>query len=218
MPHTPRVDVFWSMRSPYCYFALDRLLALRGDFSVDVAVRAVYPVAIRNPDFFATAPKHYRPYHLLDSQRVADRLGIPYRRPVPDPIIQDMETNKIASEQPYIRWVTRLAAAAEEQGKGLEFQDKVMRLIWDGGTDNWHEGDHLADAISRAGLPAVSMMEAVEADPARFDAIIEKSQTAQAEAGHGGVPLFVFDGEPFFGQDRLETLAWRLELRGLSAR
>jgi 2-hydroxychromene-2-carboxylate isomerase len=32
------------------------------------------------------------------------------------------------------------------------------------------------------------------------------------------VPTFVFDGEPFFGQDRFELLVWRLGQHGLTRR
>ncbi len=31
------------------------------------------------------------------------------------------------------------------------------------------------------------------------------------EAGHWGVPLFVYRGEPFYGQDRMDQLIWRVE-------
>ncbi|GAB4240756.1 MAG: 2-hydroxychromene-2-carboxylate isomerase [Methyloligellaceae bacterium] len=215
MPET--VSVFWSMRSPYCYLSLDRLLKIQDEFDVTIDIRTVYPIAVRNPDFFAKAPRHYRPYHLRDSARVAEYLGIPYRRPVPDPIVQDMETNEIAVEQPYISRLTRLAAAAQEQGRGLAFQDQVMRLLWDGRTDNWDQRSHLRDAIARAGLDADALMDAVEADPARFEAIIAANQEAQQEAGHAGVPLFVFDGEPFFGQDRIDLLVWRMQQKGVAA-
>ena len=37
----------------------------------------------------------------------------------------------------------------------------------------------------------------------------------RALAGHWGVPLFVFDNDPFFGQDRIDALLWRLEQHGL---
>ena len=37
-------------------------------------------------------------------------------------------------------------------------------------------------------------------------------------AGHWGVPTSVFAGEPFFGQDRLELLLWRLRQHGLRHR
>lgn len=206
------------MRSPYCYLALDRLMEIRQKYTVDIDLRVVYPIAIRNPDFFATAPKHYRPYHLLDSDRVADYYGIPYRRPVPDPIIQDMETNTIATQQPFIRRLTRLAAAAADEGKGLEFQNQVMRLLWDGQTDDWNEGSHLADAIERAELEPRALMQSVDMEPERFNAIIETNQAAQADAGHAGVPLFTFEGELFFGQDRIEMLLWRLKQKGVKLR
>ena len=45
-------DLFWSFRSSYCYLALDRVLAIRRDYDVEVMVRPVYPMAVRQPDFF----------------------------------------------------------------------------------------------------------------------------------------------------------------------
>jgi len=211
-------DLYWSMRSPFCYLALDRVLALRTQCDVSVNLRMVYPLAIRNPDFFRTAPAHYRSYHLRDSNRVADFLDVPYRRPIPDPIVQDMETSEIAETQPFIHELTRLAVAAVKAGKGLEFQDQVMRLLWDGRTDNWHEGMHLSAAVKRAGLNPAALKRAIDLDPDRYDEEIRSNQTAQASAGHNGVPLFVFQGEPFFGQDRLDMLIWRMKSCGLAER
>ena len=48
--------------------------------------------------------------------------------------------------------------------------------------------------------------------------MIEANETAQTAAGHWGVPLFVFEGEPFFGQDRIDHLLWRMKQHGLKAR
>ncbi|MGI9382855.1 MAG: 2-hydroxychromene-2-carboxylate isomerase [Methyloligellaceae bacterium] len=211
-------DLYWSMRSPYCYIALDRVLEIRRSHDVDVNLRVIYPIAIRDPDFFRRAPAHYRPYHLLDSQRAADFQGIPYRRPVPDPIVQDMETQQVAAEQPYIRRLTRLAAAAAEAGKGLEFLDKVMRLLWDGQSDGWDKGSHLADAIDAAGLESEALMRDVAVHPETYDLAIEANQKAQLRTGHPGVPLFVFEGEPFFGQDHIDVLVWRMTQKGLEPR
>jgi 2-hydroxychromene-2-carboxylate isomerase len=58
----------------------------------------------------------------------------------------------------------------------------------------------------------------VSRDAARFDAAIAKNQEDHLAAGHWGVPTMVFQGEPFFGQDRLDLLVWRLEQHGLSKR
>ncbi len=212
-------DLYWSMRSPYCYLALDRMLEIERDYDVSVDLKVVYPIAVRDPDFFRVrASKHYRPYNLLDTARLAERHAIKFRRPVPDPIVQNLKTGEIAEDQPYIRRLTRLAHLAAGQGQGLAFLDQVARLVWDGETDNWHEGDHLVRAIARAGMSAAEMMAAADANGAEIDAEIHANEAAQDAAGHGGVPLMVFDGEPFFGQDRIELLLWRMGRRGLAAR
>jgi hypothetical protein len=38
------------------------------------------------------------------------------------------------------------------------------------------------------------------------------------QAGHGGVPLMIFRGEPFFGQGRFGEFFWRLRQNGLTER
>ena len=44
---------------------------------------------------------------------------------------------------------------------------------------------------------------------------IEANQKSLESVGQWGVPTFVFQGEPFFGQDRADTLRWRLDNEGL---
>ena len=208
------IDLFWSFRSPYCYLALDRVVALSQDHGVGINVRPIYPIAVRMPDFFKTTNPLYRPYHTLDSHRVAENLSVPFRRPIPDPIQMDMETGIPDPEQPYIFRLTRLGQAAVTAGKGLEFLDHVSRIIWDGSVDGWDQAPHLADAITRAELDAEKLESDVAAEPDKFDAAIEENQEAHNAAGHWGVPLMVFDGEPFYGQDRVELLIWRLRQKG----
>jgi 2-hydroxychromene-2-carboxylate isomerase len=58
-------------------------------------------------------------------------------------------------------------------------------------------------------------MDAAIADPASHRAAVEENQDALAKSGHWGVPTFVFEGEPFFGEDRIDTLRWRLGRKGL---
>ena len=83
-----------------------------------------------------------------------------------------------------------------------------------GGTDGWDQGDHLAQAAARAGLD-LAEMEAAIADGSDHQVQVDKNQEHQAIAKHHGVPLFVYNDEPFFGQDRIDTLAWRLGKDGL---
>jgi 2-hydroxychromene-2-carboxylate isomerase len=143
--------------------------------------------------------------------------GIPFAWPSPDPIVQDLATMEIAAEQPYIHRLTRLGVAASRRGRGLEFIHEVSRLIF-GGVRGWNEGEHLAQAATRAGLDSAELDAAIAADPAGHEAEIESNEAAQKAAGHWGVPLMVFRGEPFFGQDRIDVLLWRMRKAGLAPR
>ena len=101
--------------------------------------------------------------------------------------------------------------------RGLAFADEVSRLIW-GGAENWHEGGHLAGAAQRAGLDLAELDAEATADADALDKEIAANQAALETAGHWGVPTLVFDGEPFFGQDRIELAIWRMEQKGLVRR
>ena len=56
------------------------------------------------------------------------------------------------------------------------------------------------------------------AQKSRLVSVIEENQQAHTAAGHWGVPTCAFQGEAFFGQDRLDVLLWRLKKEGLAKR
>ena len=213
---TLSVDVFWSFRSPYSYLATPQLVALREQYDLEVVVRPVLPIAVRIEGFFKRVNPLWPPYLARDIYRLAQMQGTPVRWPRPDPIVMDIASGEVPADQPYIYRLTRMGQAAAEAGKGLAYISEVGSLIWSGSTENWHEGDHLAKAAERAGLDP-EVLEATARDEAdRLDAAIEANQKALETAGHWGVPTMVFEGEPFFGQDRLDVLVWRMKQRGLS--
>ncbi len=215
---TPAFDVFWSFRSPYSYLLTPRLVELVREFDVTCNVRIVYPIAVRQADFFSNADPLWFFYLMKDTYRTAQFLGLPYRWPSPDPVYMDPATRSYPKEQPHIHRLSHLGVAAAERGRGLEFISEVSMLSWNGATDTWHEGDHLEYAAARAGLDLAEMDAAVAADTAHFVAHIETNQVDQRKGGHYGVPLMVHDDEPFFGQDRFDQLRWRLEQKGLHRR
>lgn len=210
-------DLYWSFRSPYSYLACPRLLELVREHDVVCNVRPVYPLAVRTPEFFDQRDPLWFSYFALDIGREAAFLGMPLRWPRPDPVQRD-DAGRYPKEQLWIHRLTHLGVAAAERGRGLEFLTEASSVIWSGQVDNWHEGDHLAGAAERAGLDAEEIFAAVDAQPARHAAVVEASQRDQRAAGHWGVPLMVFDGAPFFGQDRIDRMIWRMRAAGLSPR
>lgn len=215
---TLRIDLFYSFRSPYSYLLLPPLERAMRQYDFAVDIRPVYPLAIRTPDFFTRTDPLFAPYLLRDTMRVAQMGGIPYAWPKPDPVKMDMATLSIPKEQPYIHRLTRLGVAAIRSGDGFAFVRRVAHVIWSGEITGWNEGDHLQRAAAQAGFDLAKLDAAVAADPAGHDSEIEANQKAQRAAGHWGVPLMTFEGEPFFGQDRLDQLVWRMKQRGLKER
>jgi 2-hydroxychromene-2-carboxylate isomerase len=215
---TLAIDVFWSFRSPYSYLATPRLVALHAEYDLDVNVRPLLPIAVRIPGFFQTVNPLWPPYLLRDTMRIAEFLGMDYGWPRPDPIVQDFATREVAAEQPYIHRLTRLGVEAARRGRGLPFIAEVSRIIWNGKIDGWQEGTHLADATARAGLDLAELDAVAARDASALDAEIQMNQEDHRAAGHWGVPTMAFRGEPFFGQDRLDLLLWRLRQHGLRKR
>ena len=214
---THSADIFWSFRSPYSYLATRRYRALADEFDLILNLRPVYPLAIRQPDFFERNHPSWLRYLFTDVARLSQFLDIPFVLPRPDPIVQDIATRKIADEQPHIFRLTRMGQAAARRGRGLAFADVVSRLIW-GGTQGWNEGDHLAGAADRAGLELAELEAEATREPEALDAEIAANQAALEAAGHWGVPTLVFEGEPFFGQDRIDLAVWRMAHKGLARR
>lgn len=209
-------DLYWSFRSPYSYMIVPRLLELEATHDVAGNVRPVYPLAVRTPQFFDGRDPLWTSYLMRDVHREAAFLGLPFHWPRPDPVQNRNGDYRIP--QPYIHRLTHLGVAAVEAGRGLPFLREVSHVIWSGEVTGWHEGDHLARAAERAGLDLTTLDAAVAADPDRYAAVVEANQKAQREAGHWGVPMMVFGDEPFFGQDRVDQLVWRMEAAGLALR
>jgi len=214
---TLTADLYWSFRSPYSYLATRRYREMTRQYDLDISLKPVYPLAIREPDFFERNHPNWLRYTFTDIFRLGQYLDIPLAPPRPDPIVQDISTRKIADDQPHAYRLTRLGQAAARRGRGLAFADEVSQLIW-GGTENWHQGDHLAAAAARAGLDLTELDAEAETEAETLDDEIAANQHALEAAGHWGVPTLVFDGEPFFGQDRIDVVLWRMRQKGLEER
>ena len=210
----PSIDVYWSFRSPYSYLATPGMVAIKSDYAVDLRFRPVLPIAVRSPDFFNPENLKRGRYILQDWPRQARFLGLSDQWPSPDPIVQDMKTFKIAPHQPYIYRLTHLGVEAQRRGRGIEFAAEVSALLFSG-IRGWDQGTHLADATSRAELDLADMEAAIAQAGDSHAQEVEANQNALTAAGHWGVPTFVFDGQPYFGQDRIATLRWQLDNAGL---
>jgi len=144
------IDLYWSFRSPYSYLAVKPALALRREWDVEINVKIVLPLALRQPEFFESRGPEWMGYLFRDIVRIAEMTNQTLSMPQPDPVITDPATGTFAKKQPLVRRLSRLGVAASAAGKGLEFLDEVGRLVWSG--KKWLEDDRLEGAIACIGL------------------------------------------------------------------
>jgi len=198
---TATIEAYYDFRSPYAYFANHRIRSR--SFVPPVPVIWQWrPVSIdvllnlqAGRDAWAayvdplSAPK--RAHLLADVRRSAAYYQAPLRAPKP----------------PRPNSIPALCAAALLDPEAHEvFRNAVFDALWQQQRDI-ADPELLAECLARANSdPALAARTSA---PEARNALAEETTRAYAY-GVFGVPTFVCRGEIFFGNDRLEMLAWRL--------
>ncbi len=196
---TRTIDYYFTPVSPWSYFGHDRFVAIAARHGATVNVLPVdlgkvFPVSGGLP--LAKRAPQRQAYRLVELARWRDFLGLPLN-------LQP----RFAASGPDLahRWIV---AAAEQGAKpALDLAGATLRGRWAGERDIADPAT-LAEFARDAGLDAAALAERAGAPDiaARLDAI-----TAQAiDAQVFGVPWYVCEGEPFWGQDRLDFLDRKL--------
>ena len=194
------IDFYFSYRSPYSYLILPRMLKLKNEYAVDINFKIVYPIAIRLPEFFKNRNLFYFTSLLMDIKKNAKKLNMSLNLPIkPDPIKQNIITGKIAKDQPYIFDICHMGQLMSNRGKGIEFAYELSSLIWS--VKNWNTEDKLKNLLSEFGEDLDEVRESIKLNEKGLIEEIELNQMDQKEAGHHGVPLNVYKGKYYFGQD-----------------
>ncbi len=186
--HRPELHFFCSLRSPYTYLAVARVLRLADRYGAELRLRFVLPMVMRG----LPVPRDKRLYILRDAKREAETLGLPFGRIV-DPVGQPTERGLA---------VLHRAVAA---GRGPEFLESFMRGVWADGLDAGSDGG-LGTIATRAGLDAAFVKAALE--DSSWRAVAQANREEMLALGLWGVPSFRVDAHPArWGQDRL----WQIE-------
>lgn len=190
----PLIDYFLSPASPWTYFGHDRFVEIarrhRADVRVaPIALTKVFPVSGGLP--LAKRPPQRQAYRLVEMDRWSAHLGLPIMK---HPTHFPVDDTKAA---------LRILAADRVGVDPLDVAGALLAGLWrDDGDLN--DDDALDQMLARAGLPAADL--AIAAD-ARGIAEARDQLTEEAIAAEVfGVPTYRFDGELFWGQDRLDFL------------
>jgi 2-hydroxychromene-2-carboxylate isomerase len=191
----PRVRVYTDYKSPFAYIANKRLFEIEEGMGVELEW---LPHTLRIPEFMGTVeertPHFWRKvrYSYMDARRLANAQGLTIKGP------RRIYNGFFASAGMLF---------AQHHGFFRPYHDTVFRKFWTHELDI-DELPEVAAIIASLGGSAAEF-ETYANGPGRteHDRIVDEAETL----GVFGVPTMVFNGELFWGTDRIDMLVERIK-------
>lgn len=180
------VRMYFAFRSPYSWIATERIIQEK--IPVD-PIAFVKPPADTPPPNPITSPAKGA-YVARDVVRLTKRLGFDFA--LPDPFDID-----------FVR-PNNVFQLAKEEDKALAFMLTAYRARFVAGR-NISQDEVLCDIALEAGLDPDASLVAADSMDLRARSFLDMEKTLETDRPFG-VPFFVFQGEPFWGQDRVDLL------------
>jgi 2-hydroxychromene-2-carboxylate isomerase len=184
------VKYYFAYNSPYAFLANTRIGAEMASVGGELDYRPVYSprTAGGGPDM--NSPK--MTYIFEDAGRFAEAYGLTIN---PGPFA---DTKKACLGLFF----------AQAHGKGREYHDEVYRARWLEGKDLGQD-DVLVGIAESCGLDGAGFRAALADERHQKD--LDRSNANAQEDRVFGVPTFVYGGERFWGNDRIEWLVRKMK-------
>jgi 2-hydroxychromene-2-carboxylate isomerase len=194
-PPLPRsTDYYFSLESDWAYLGGERFVQMAARHRV-----SIHHIPMRLDDLYAgsggilLAQRSWQrqAYRITELKRWRAKLGIPV----------NIEPKYFPAD---VDLASCMVIAGQQRGMPVAgFVNAVMRALWAEDQDVSNPAV-LTSIAERCGLPGPDLLEAAHGGVARDE---YRENTARAlAAGVFGSPFYAFEGELFWGQDRLEML------------
>lgn len=180
------VRMYFAFRSPYSWMATERI-AQEG-IEIDPVAFIMPPADTPPPNPISSPAKGA--YVARDVVRLSKRLGFAFV--LPDPFDIDFSRPN------------NVFQLAKEEDRALAFMLAAYRARFVEGR-NISEDDVLCDIAVEAGIDPDATLVAADSTDLRARSLMELGKTLEIDRPFG-VPFFVYQGEPFWGQDRIDLL------------
>ena len=191
------VKMYSDYKSPFAYLAFDPAFELENRFRI--RLRWIpFQLRIKGKGERSLYSEHKARYSYLDARRWAKPRGLVIRGPL-----------KVYDTTPALIG----GLFAEQQSRLLDYSRKVYEMFFKRELEA-DQPDAVASVIADLGMSADDYRTYLTGEGALA------YQRAQDEAANDhvfGVPLFLFENEPFWGHDRLTILEDRLTNAGLAS-
>ncbi|HET9045702.1 MAG TPA: 2-hydroxychromene-2-carboxylate isomerase [Casimicrobiaceae bacterium] len=193
------VDYFMMPMSPWTYLGHDRFVALAAKHGATVNVKPVdlaRVFAVSGGVPLKQRAAQRQEYRLHELDRWSKFLGVPINA------TPKFSGTSVAAAN---RWI--ISAQSQGTPAALKLAGALARAYWAEERDISNEATLVAVATEQ-GLPAGELATAAASpeSAARLEALTEEAIDRRVF----GVPWYLCDGEPFWGQDRLDFLARKL--------
>ncbi|GLC92042.1 2-hydroxychromene-2-carboxylate isomerase [Cupriavidus sp. TA19] len=190
------VDYYLTPQSPFVYMGHARFTAIAERHGVQVNLKPcdmgkVFSVSGGLP--LAQRPPQRQAYRMVELKRWSAFLDLPLNpEPTFFPVSGDAASKLIIAAQ-----------LAHGTARALQLTGAIGAAVW-AQQRNIADAATLAQIADETGLDGAGLVKASEAQSVQA-AYAQNTQDA-VSAGVFGAPWYVFDGQPFWGQDRLEFL------------
>ncbi len=190
------VKMYSDYKSPFAYLAFDPAFALEKRYRI--RVRWIpFQLRIKGKGERSIYSEYKARYSYLDARRWAEPRGLVIRGPL-----------KVHDTTPALIG----GLYAESRGRFLDYSRRVYELFFRRELEA-DQPEAVAEVISRLGLSAGDYRDYLKDEGARA---YHRAQEEAAADRVFGVPMFFFQGEPFWGHDRIPMLEQRLTEAGLA--
>lgn len=190
------VKMYSDYKSPFAYLAFDPAFALQERYRVQIRW-IPFQLLIKGKGERSTYSEYKARYSYLDARRWAQPRGMVIRGP-----------HKIYQTAPALIG----GLFADRRGRLIEYSRQVYARFFRRELEI-DQPDAVAGLIAELGMPADEYREYLAGAGAQDYA---RAQEEAATDHVFGVPLFLFEGEPFWGHDRIGLLEQRLAEAGLA--
>ena len=191
----PIIDYYYTSISPFAYLGHQAFLDLAKAHGAEIRFRPVVLMGVWEHSGavpLPQRPKSRQNYRLIELQRWREKRGVPLNLHP-----KHFPTNPTLADCSVI-------ALVEAGTDPAAYAGMVFKACWADDKDV-ADADVLAGLLARAGHDADATLKAAASEAV---AAIHKANTeAAVAAGVVGSPGYVLNGEPFWGQDRIELLA-----------
>jgi 2-hydroxychromene-2-carboxylate isomerase len=195
---TREIKMYSDYKSPFAFLAFDPAFALERRYRVHVRW-IPFQLRIKGPGERSVYSDYKARYSYLDARRWAKPRGLVIRGPL-----------KVYDSTPALIG----GLFAETRGRLLDYSRRVFELFFRRELEI-DQPEAVAGVIASLGMPAGEYRSYLTGPGAE---VYEAAQREAAADRVFGVPLFLFQGEPFWGHDRLPMLTKRLTEAKLARR